>query len=316
MQDRRAHSRGMLPTTRVRFLRLLKGLAMTGRRLIVVIWAVALLLTFAAAAEDRFFDSSGVKIRYVVEGEGEPVLLIHGFTVDLDRQWRAPGIVEALAKNHRVIAYDNRGHGKSDKPHDPQQYGLVMVEDAMRLLDHLQAKRAHVVGYSMGATITNNLILIHPDRVISATLGGAAAPLQGAGEPNFDDEFAQDIESGKGITRLAQFLTPPGRPLPTEEQMKAINAGFYGRNDAKALAAVIRSLRALNVPEAKAQANEIPVLALIGSLDPLTGRVEKMGAKLKGMSTIVIDGADHMNTPGRPEFAKELMAFLEKHRAN
>src|SRR5262245_58833732 len=88
--------------------------------------------------EDRFFDSNGVKIRYVVEGEGEPVVLVHGFSADLDRQWRGPGLIAALAKERRVIAYDNRGHGKSEKPHDEKQYGMEMVQDAVRLMDHLQ----------------------------------------------------------------------------------------------------------------------------------------------------------------------------------
>src|SRR5262245_18243970 len=309
----RCVSRGML---RENLSHSKRGAAMVVRRLFVMPWTVVLLTACVARAEDQFFDSSGVKIHYVVEGSGEPVLLIHGFTIDLERQWRTPGVIAALAKDHKVIAYDDRGHGKSDKPHEPKQYGLQMIEDAARLLDHLQIKRAHVVGYSMGATITNNLLTVHPDRVISATLGGAAAKLEGDNEPSFDEQFAEDIESGRGITRLAQFLTPPGRPLPTEEQLKVVNAGFYSRNDAKALAAVIRGLRDLNVAEAKAKANQVPVLALIGSLDPLTGRVEKMGTKLTGMSTVIIEGADHMNTPGRPEFAKELLGFPDKYKSN
>src|SRR5947209_9838012 len=113
----------------------MRGAVMPCKRLLVVFWTVALLTVCTARAEDQFFDSNGVKIRYVVEGSGEPVLLIHGFTVDLDRQWRAPGLIAALTKDHKVIAYDNRGHGKSDKPHEAKQYGLEMIEDAVRLLD-------------------------------------------------------------------------------------------------------------------------------------------------------------------------------------
>jgi pimeloyl-ACP methyl ester carboxylesterase len=82
------------------------------KRLLIVL---ALFCPVVATAEDQYFDSNGVKIRYVVEGAGEPVLLIHGFTVDLDLNWR--GVIPALTKDYRVIAYDNRGHGKSDKPH-------------------------------------------------------------------------------------------------------------------------------------------------------------------------------------------------------
>ena len=91
----------------------------------------------APVAVDSFFDSNGVKIHYTVQGKGEPVLLIHGFTASIPLQWGLPGITAALAKNYQVIAFDNRGHGRSGKPHDPKQYGKEMVEDAVRLLDHL-----------------------------------------------------------------------------------------------------------------------------------------------------------------------------------
>lgn len=276
-----------------------------------------LLCVCTTQAEDNFFDSNGVKLRYVVEGSGgEPVILIHGFTVNLDRQWRAPGIIAALAKDHQVIAYDNRGHGKSDKPHDPKQYGQEMVEDAIRLMDQLKIKKAHVVGYSMGAMITNKLLTSHPERLLSATLGGSAGRLEGMGDTTWDDQFASDLETGKGITRLIDFLTPAGQPKPTDEQLRLLNAGFYAGNDGKALAAVTRGWRELAVPEAKAKANQVPVLALIGSIDPLKIRVDEMTGKLTGMSTVVIEGADHMNAPGRPEFAKELRGFLEKYKSN
>jgi pimeloyl-ACP methyl ester carboxylesterase len=93
-----------------------------------------------ARAEDRFFESNGVKIRYTVTGQGEPVVLIHGFTANIETQWALPGVIKALAADYQVIALDNRGHGKSDKPHDAKKYGAEMVEDAVRLLDHLKIK--------------------------------------------------------------------------------------------------------------------------------------------------------------------------------
>src|SRR5262245_4176853 len=133
-----------------------------------------LVLVPAPQTEGKFFDSNGVKIHYVVEGKGEPVLLIHGFTANAQVQWGLPGVLSALAKDYQVIALDNRGHGKSGKPHDPKQYGMEMVDDAVRLLDHLKIKKAHVIGYSMGAMLTCKFLTTYPDRVISATLGGAA----------------------------------------------------------------------------------------------------------------------------------------------
>jgi pimeloyl-ACP methyl ester carboxylesterase len=119
----------------------------------------------SVSADDQFFDSNGVRIRYVDQGSGPPVVLIHGFSGSLDTGWVETGVLPNLATDYRVIALDCRGHGKSDKPHDPQSYGLQMSEDVVRLLDHLNISRAHIVGHSMGAGIVAKLLITHPDRV-------------------------------------------------------------------------------------------------------------------------------------------------------
>ena len=269
----------------------------------------------SALSDEFYFESNGVKIRYVVEGQGEPVLLIHEFSADMERNWVGPGVFAKLAKGYRTIAYDNRGHGKSDKPHEPTKYGKEMVEDAVRLLDHLDVKRAHVVGYSMGASIVTRFLIDHPDRLLSATLGGNAGKLEGA-DFSFYEQLADDLDAGKGAIRLFIALRPPGQPPQPEEQLKAINAGFVAANDQKALAAVMRGARHWAVPEASLKANNVPVLALIGSLDPLKRDVDALSSRLSGMTTVVIEGANHMTAVSRPEFATELLNFLEKHHAN
>src|SRR4029450_2416367 len=126
------------------------------------------------SADDQFFDSNGVRLRYVDQGSGPPVVLIHGFSGSLDLGWVEAGVLPNLATDYRVIALDCRGHGKSDKPHDPQSYGLQMGQDVVRLLDHLNIARAHIVGHSMGAGITAKLLTTNPDRFLTATLSGAA----------------------------------------------------------------------------------------------------------------------------------------------
>jgi pimeloyl-ACP methyl ester carboxylesterase len=265
------------------------------------------------AAEDQFFDSNGVKIHYIVEGQGEPVLLIHGFTSSIQGQWGNPGILKALAKDYRVIALDNRGHGKSDKPHDPKQYGTEMVEDAVRLLDHLKIDRAHVVGYSMGGTITCKLVATHPDRLLSATLGGSGGIREGA-VPIRYEVLAESLEQGKGFGPLIEFLTPPGRPKPSEEQVKLINAALSAANDTKALAAVIRGMPGLAVTDEQLKANKVPTLALIGEIDPLKKGVDDIKGRMANLRVVVIDGADHVSAFSSPEFIKELKDFLDKHR--
>jgi pimeloyl-ACP methyl ester carboxylesterase len=263
-------------------------------------------------AQDRYLDSGGVKIRYTVEGgTGEPVVLVHGLCVNAEIQWGIPGIAKALAREYRVIALDNRGHGKSGKPHDPKDYGPEMAEDITRLLDHLKIDKAHLVGYSLGGFITLRFLAMHPERVHTATLGGAGWPRKV--DEEFLDELAGSLDQGKGITPLLKRLTPKGKPAPSEAQIKAINEVLLSRNDAKALAAAVRGMKALQVADAALASNKVPVLALIGSLDPLKEGVDEMPGRLPHLETFVIQGADHINTFAKPEFLAHLQAFLARH---
>lgn len=129
--------------------------------------------TSIAAPESQFFDAKGVKIHYLIEGSGEPVVLIHGLDSSARINWQMPGTIDALAKDHQVIALDLPGYGESDKPADPAAYGEQWIDDVILLLDHLDIRKAHIVGYSMGGMIALKLIAEHPERVISGTLGGA-----------------------------------------------------------------------------------------------------------------------------------------------
>jgi pimeloyl-ACP methyl ester carboxylesterase len=266
-----------------------------------------------AWAEDQFFDSNGVKIRYQTSGEGEPVVLIHGFTANIQGQWGLPGILAKLTKDYQVVAFDNRGHGKSDKPHDPKQYGPEMINDVLRLMDHLNIAKAHVVGYSMGGFITNYLIAHHPDRVLSATLGGAGWTKPNDERLSFMTELADSLDRGKGIGPLIERLTPADRPKPSQDQMDAINQMLMLTNDSKALAACIRGMGGLAVTEQQLRANKVPTLALIGADDPLKLGVDELAEVMPNLKVQVIAGADHMTAFSRPEFIGGLKEFLAAH---
>src|ERR1051326_3166876 len=135
----------------------------------LALMAVALSCGYASADQ---FNSDGVQIHYTVTGQGEPVILVHGLYSSAKMNWEAPGITAALAKKFRVIALDNRGHGQSDKPPAEGAYGTNMVEDVVRLMDHLGITEARVVGYSLGGMIVMKLATTHPKRVRSVLLGG------------------------------------------------------------------------------------------------------------------------------------------------
>src|SRR5262249_40340605 len=217
------------------------------RRVLTALAGCFLLLTAAGlhAQEDRF-DSNGVKLRYSVVGEGEPVVLIHGFSVNPQIQWDLPGITKGLAKEYKVITLDNRGHGRSGKPHDPGKYGVEMVEDVVRLLDHLKIQKAHVVGYSMGAFITLKMLTTHPDRLRTATLGGAGRRRHE--DLGFLDVLANALDKND-FGPLVLRLNPEGRPKPTEQEIKQLSLYLTAMNDTKALAASIRGLKGLVVTD-------------------------------------------------------------------
>lgn len=264
-------------------------------------------------AKNGSFDSNGVKIQYVTAGEGEPVILVHGFTASAMMNWQQPGVFDALAKDYKVVALDNRGHGRSGKPHEKEKYGVEMVEDVVRLMDHLGIERAHIVGYSMGGFITGKLLATHPERLITATLGGAGWSRKDDARAELINELATSLEEGKGIAPLIRHLTPPGAPQPTEEQLAGMNQMILLMNDPLALAAVARGMGDLEMPEQALRDNKVPLLALIGDRDPLKDGVDAMEPVAANLKVVVIEGADHMSAFSRPEFIESLEAFLAEH---
>jgi pimeloyl-ACP methyl ester carboxylesterase len=289
------------------------------RRQLVPLAALALLLCSARvraeAPPTSTFDSNGVKINYTVEGKGEPVLLIHGFAANGDFNWRMPGVTKALAEKYQVITIDNRGHGKSEKPHDSAKYGEEMAEDAIRLLDHLGIKKAHVVGYSMGGMITAKILTTHPDRLLTATLGGHGGLKQGDDVSRLE-VLAESLDSGKGFGPLFEALAPKGKPAMTKQQMEETNKRLLAINDPKALAAVVRSWKGLVVSDEKLKANKVPTLVLIGELDPLKKGVDALEGRLTNYHVVVIKGADHMDAMRNEQFVSELKSFLASNAAN
>ena len=142
------------------------------------------------------FNNGDVQIAFLDEGEGDPIVLVHGFASSKEVNWVQPGWVSTLTRaGRRVIALDNRGHGaiRPSSTIRPPITATLMAEDVRALLDHLSIDRADVMGYSMGARITAFLALQHPARVRSAILGGLGIKLvDGVGLP---EEIAVALEA-------------------------------------------------------------------------------------------------------------------------
>jgi pimeloyl-ACP methyl ester carboxylesterase len=290
---------------------------MTARILTLLAAWMFLLSPASVAGQDLSgsFDSNGIKIHYVEKGRGAPVVLLHGFTGSATRHWEAPGVISALeTAGYRVIAMDCRGHGESGKPHDPGLYGLEMVGDVIRLLDYLKIDRAHVVGYSMGGAIANQLLIRHSPRLITVTLLGAG--WEGEDLKVLATQFSAlaDGFDKKDATWLIRAVSSSGQQGPTAEEIAAANASLFARNDSDALAAAARGLLPLyQVSADSLRGVSLPVLAIVGDQDTLNLEgVKRMAAVVRGMEVIRLPGATHASSV-RPS-AEPLVAFLNKHR--
>lgn len=262
--------------------------------------------------EGEYFDSAGVRIHYIDEGQGVPVVLVHGFAYPAHLQWRKPGLIAALAKDYRVIALDNRGHGRSDKPHDPGQYDVQMAEDVVRLMDHLHLDKAHVVGYSMGGFITLKLVVMHPERLLSAAACGAGWLQPTEENRALSEAVARALETGTGFGPLLSRLGLPDRPMTFRKRaMLYFFMTFF--HDPLALAAVSRGGAELNVTEAELRANTVPVLTIIGSEDGLLPEAEALTGVMANHQLVVLEGKNHNTTSGSKPFLDELRRYLAAH---
>jgi len=243
------------------------------------------------------FDSDGVRIAYIDEGEGEPILLIHGFASNIAANWIDPGWVRTLTKaGRRVIAYDNRGHGESEKLYDPDLYGApTMAEDARRLLDHLGIGRADVLGYSMGARIAAFLVFAHPERARSIVFGGLGIHM---------------VRGMVGSGPLAHALEAPRMEDVTNDTARSFRAfAEQTKSDLKALAACMRGPRE-KVPAEKLGAIAVPVLVAVGSNDVIGGSGAALAELIPGAQFLEITGRDHMKAVGDSKFKQGVLDFL------
>ena len=245
------------------------------------------------------FSHEGIELAYLDEGEGDPVLMIHGFASTKEVNWAYPGWVAALRRaGRRAIAIDNRGHGESQKLYDPALYHTaLMAGDARALLDHLAIARADIMGYSMGARITAFLALQHPDRVRSAILGGLGIKLvDGVGLP---ESIADALEAPS----LADVTDPTGRTFRSfAEQTKS---------DRRALAACIRGTRQTLSRDEVARIR-VPMLIAVGSKDAVAGAAQPLAALIPGARAIDIPDRDHMLAVGDKIFKAEVEKFLSE----
>jgi pimeloyl-ACP methyl ester carboxylesterase len=245
------------------------------------------------------FNNGPVELAYLDEGEGDPIVLVHGFASNKEVNWVMPGWTSTLRRDgRRVIALDNRGHGQSTKLYDPAAYHTdIMAGDVAALIEHLALGRADLMGYSLGSRISAVLAARRPELVRSVILGGAGIRL--IDNAGLSDEIAESLEAPS----LDDVTDPMGKRFRAFAEQT--------RSDLKALAACLRGsrqpVRMEDITNIRA-----PVLVAVGTKDDITGSPHELAALMPNARAIDIPDRDHMVAVGDKVFKAAAIEFLHQ----
>ena len=245
--------------------------------------------------KDGYFTTKdGIKIHYLIQGQGTPVILIHGYTGSAYGNWFRNGVAQALVKNHKVVAIDCRNHGLSDKPDGPT--GRGKADDVIEMMDHLKIQKAHFHGYSMGGAIVGRLLALIPDRMITASFGGS-------GLPEVDQEMRAKVPADTQGTDPQE-----AEALRTLRMRRAMDLGMSKEEAEKAAdaprptPAAVAPSAASRVPATPTPAasqldltklKNLPMLAINGEYDRPMAKTHRMWRELNNFTNIVLDGKSH-----------------------
>jgi pimeloyl-ACP methyl ester carboxylesterase len=250
-----------------------------------------------------FAQNDGIRIHYETAGRG-PALVLHHGTGGSGPDWVDLGYVEALQDRHRLILIDARGHGQSDKPHDPAAYDLSLrAADVVAVLDDLEMQAASFLGYSMGGWIGFGLAKRFPQRFNSFILGGAhpyAENTQAIRDrmPTDPAAFAAGLEKTYGA-----LLTPTRRARLLANDLVALRALTQDRDD---ISDVLPSMT-------------VPCLIFCGDLDPRFAQARQAASAMPNATFLGLPGCDHVGTTRRTEIIfpriKALLRDAAMHEA-
>ncbi|MEV6276224.1 alpha/beta hydrolase [Nocardia sp. NPDC051832] len=248
----------------------------------------------------KFKTWDGLELSYRVwDGAGVPVVLQHGVVADTGANWIGMGVVRALqAAGHTVVSLDARGHGRSEKPHDPARYSwAAMAKDVRALYDELGLDEVVQVGYSMGGVISLLVTAADP-RVEKLAVGGIGSGVIDCGGI---DRRVIDVED------LQAAMTGDGSAAPPVARMFRILADTV-HADIDAIRAVAKGLD--EEPIKTLDGITVPALVLAGAADPFAAEPERLAAALPDGRAVVVPG-DHLMAVADPAFSAALVDFLK-----
>lgn len=245
------------------------------------------------------FKNGSVEIAYIDEGAGDPIVLVHGFASSKDVNWVNPSWTSTLIMDgRRVIALDNRGHGRSSKLYNTDDYTIdTMANDVLALMDHLNIPKADVMGYSLGARIGAFMALHHPDRIRSLVSGGLGLVLVEGMLPS--EAVAQALETDTPDT----ITDPKGRMFRTFADQTG--------SDRRALAACLRGSR-LQMSRADAASIAVPMLIAVGTTDDVSGLAAPLAEIIPHAEVLDIPNRDHMRAVGDKVYKAGVLDFLSR----
>ena len=240
----------------------------------------------------------GVRIAYETVGEGPSVVLVHGFAASRRQNWKEPGWYDTLTgAGYRVVAMDCRGHGESDKPHDPAAYDhTIMAEDVVAVMEAANAVPAFLMGYSMGGFISMHVLMDHPDFLKKVVIGGVGGTYFNRASTSRD--------------AIADALVAADKSKIVDPVQKSFREfAEQDGKDREALAACMRANRRVFAAQELKQSRR-PVLVVCGETDALTGRPEPLAEAFADGRAIVVPKRDHMLTVGDKVYKQAVLEFF------
>jgi pimeloyl-ACP methyl ester carboxylesterase len=238
-----------------------------------------------------YANNNGVRIHYEVEGKGSSLIMAHGVTRSLER-WREIGFADALRNDYRLLMFDARGHGMSDKPHDPSAYGANMVGDVLAVLDDAGVRVANYMGYSMGAGVGFACAVRYPVRFRSFILGGWN-PYRT--QQTATNAPANDVPGQVSLLRtdpqafLRQREQQLGRSMTPEERQAEL------ANDPEALGALLATFRDVaTASNEELERIHVPCLLYAGDADPFHTGAREASRHVKEARFFSLPGLNHV----------------------